>query len=406
MKTTLQTIYCSAIFSTCLLQGEEGYTNYVRMIEIGGSNGAGFVWDLEDADDSAEDFLVDYPAPERGAVFHLSTVQTSPFQDFSLGNAFIGTYLPEAELQLITHDPDSTLLVPQTRADQPFDVRGSVSGLFENGVDVTLADNLIQTAATEVSFESYAQAYDEGANSLPQGQITTTPHTTLALGNGELPSDLVKIETTLNPVNGGRGEESFVVRSLPDGVADGVVLAEVRLRVWPVWSATQSGLISPALLPYEYSGEIPEVVARPTENEELEFDENFVLADGEHGYDTTPPEVTFHWNDLYPTSTIKLIVNDVDKPYPWGGIELQTRHINKDSSHSASLTVTPTEWDAVLGGQGRYAVWMVTETPGIGWEVAGNYDANGDLIGEGGGWIIPINKDRISVRASIQSLAE
>ena len=59
----------------------------------------------------------------------------------------------------------------------------------------------------------------------------------------------------------------------------------------------------------------------------------------------------------------------------------------------------------MLGGQGRYAIWMVTETPGIGWEVAGNYDEDGDLI-ERGGWIIPINEDRISIKASIQSLVE
>ena len=400
MKVALKYIFCSAILSSCFLQGKEGYTNYIRMVEIGDTSSAGFIWDLQDADDQSDDFLVDNGVPESGAVFYLSTIRTSPFQDFALGSALVGAALPMAELELITHDPDTTLLIPQTRADQPFDVTGQVSGLFENTRDFNFSEN--QIAYTDVNFESYAQAYSEGSNSLPEGEITSTAHTTLVLGNGDLPQDLIGITTT---VNGGRGEESFVIRSFGGSEGEGVVLAEARLRVWPVWSASHSGLVSPAFLPYVFDDVIPEPVARPNENEELEFEENFVLAEGEQGYDKTPPAVTFNWYDLYPTSTIKLIVNDVDKPYPWGGIELQTRHFNEDSSHDASLTVTPSEWDAVLGGQGRYAIWMVTETPGIGWEVAGNYDEDGDLI-ERGGWIIPINEDRISIKASIQSLVE
>ena len=59
MKVALKYIFCSAILSSCFLQGKEGYTNYIRMVEIGDTSSAGFIWDLQDADDQADDFLVD-----------------------------------------------------------------------------------------------------------------------------------------------------------------------------------------------------------------------------------------------------------------------------------------------------------------------------------------------------------
>lgn len=402
MKKKTQSILFGSLLAPGVLCGQVGFTNVIEMVELGAEGEAPLLWNMP-GNIAAEgnSVQVDEPVPEAGALFILSTIQASPFQDFFLDQTAVGAYLPKAEIQVKTHDQES--MFPRTRADRPIEVSVEVTGLYDPG-NLDLLPEEIQQAAREVRLQAFSQSYPEGQSSLPGGEVTNAAYAELALvGNGEFPKeegDLVFF-TNLNPSapDLARGEEHFIVRSLDDSGIEGSALDQKRVQVWPVWSGGVSGLTEPELVPYVYDEPIPEIIARL--DGELNADEDFVLGADEIGYEEEPPEVTFTWNDLYPTSTVAIIVNDADIPYPWGGrlVGGTTKQFNEDQSHNHVWTVE--NWDGVFGEQGRYAVWMVTHTPGIGWEVGGNF-INGNL--QEGGWVIPIQRKKITVRASIQSL--
>lgn len=382
-----------------------GFTNHIRVVEMGGSTAAPLLWDIPNVAASGQNVLVDEPIPEGGATFLLSTIQASPFVDYYLAQTSIGAYLPKAELEVITHD--TTSLKPRIRADQPFSVEATVSGLFQPTVNIPSGN--VQQAAREVRLMLFNQDYAEGESSLPGGEITSNAYQELVLeGNGEFPraGDNLTFYSSLNPNNPlkARGEEHVIVRSLDDGGVAGSALDKVEVEVWPVWESEQTGLVPSDFLSYSYSGPL-ENMGTAGEGA-VTPDGDFVPAPGATSYIGVPPDVTFTWKDLYPTSEIAIIVNDADKPYPWGGkVVPGTRFVyNADESFDKTMTVTKEQWQDVFSGPGHYAVWMVTETPGIGWEVGGKTDASGNL--QPGGWLIPISRGKIEVRGTIHSVAE
>lgn len=403
MKLKTQSIVLASVAMQGLLLGEDGFTNVIEMIELGAGDNAPLLWNMPGTIGAEGDnVLVGEPVPAAGALFILSTIQASPFQDWFLDQASVGAYLPQAEVEVITHDTES--VIPMTRADQPIQLKVNVSGLYDSSLG--LPPEAIQQSASEVRLQLFSESYADGEHDLPGGEVTSDAHNELALvGNGEFPQNSgdLTFYTSLNPSapDLARGEEHFVVRSLDDGAVEGVALDQKHVKVWPVWSGGQTGLDSPNLVPYNYSGTIPDIIGRV--DGELAADEAFQLTAGEIGYVTLPPKVIFSWNNLYPTSTVAIIVNDASIPYPWGGrlIESSRRQFAEDTDFPHVEEIEGIEWDGIFGGQGRYAVWMVTHTPGIGWEVGGNHTASGF---QPGGWVIPIERPAISVRASIQSL--
>lgn len=402
MNKKTQSLLGFSLLTSGILSAQSGFTNVIEMVEMGGSDDAPLLWNMPgNIGAEGANVLVGEPVPEAGAIFILSTIQASPFQDWFLDQSAVGAFLPKAEIEIFTHDDTSA--IPSTRADQPIRVQVEVSGLWDSSSSSFLPED-VPLAAEEVRLQLFSQSYGSGETFIPGGEITNPAHSELVLeGNGtfpQTPGDLT-FYTSLNPgaPDKARGEEHFVVRSPNDGGVDGSALDQARVQVWPVWSGGVQGLTDPKLIPYEYSQAVPSIIARL--DGELPADEGFVLGEDEVGYEKEPPEVTFTWNDLYPTSTVAVIVNDADIPYPWGGrlVGGTTKQFNEDGSHDHVWTVE--SWDGIFGGQGRYAIWMVTHTPGIGWEVGGNYSSGGF---QPGGWLIPIQRDRISVRASIQSL--
>ncbi|MGJ8723092.1 MAG: hypothetical protein ACSHYB_00930 [Roseibacillus sp.] len=405
MKLKLKSLVAAGLVMPGLAYGQLGFTNVIEMVEMGHSDEPPLLWNMSGTIE-AEGEGVDAGAyvPEAGAIFILSTIQASPFKDWFLDQAAVGAYMPQAELEIITHDTVS--LKPRTRSDQPIRVNVDVSGLDESG------DEDVQQAAKEVILSLFSESYPEGEFSLPGGEVSSAAHTQLSLeGNGEFPQSAgdLTFYTSLSPSapDQAYGEEHFVVRSLSDGAIEGTALDQERVEVWPVWSSSQTGLQDEAFVPYEYSGVIPTVIGQVAG--ELEADETFQLVDGEVGYEEKPPRVVFNWYNRYPSSEVALIVNDASIPHPWGGRIIQgSRHYHNgdDPEDLDDLIYTHIEehWEGLFSGQGRYAVWMVTKTPGIGWEVGGKTTAAGGL--QPGGWVIPIMREGITVRASVQSLAE
>lgn len=394
-----------------------GFQNIVRMIEPGSAGNGPIIWDLPgDVPANGQDVLIDQPVPENGAVFILRTIEASPFQDWFLDSTAVGAYLPLADIRVSTHDTES--FIPRTRADQPIEVSATVSGLFPGqGVPDVISGllpgngsengNGVQRAAREVRLQRFTQAYAPGEISLPNGEITTEAYGELSLvGNGEFPrqNEQLNFFSNLNPERPekARGEEHFVIRSLADANVESEALDQVAVEVWPVWESSQTGLESPAFLPYNFSGVEDEKTA--LEMGAIEPDENFQSREGEISYDATPPNMTFSWRDLYPSSTVGIIVNDARIPHPWGGrwVGGTKRVFNENASFDYEITVS--DWGDIFAGPGRYGIWVVTHTPGIGWEVGGNFDADGNVVE--GGWIVPIRRPSIEVNGSIHSLSE
>lgn len=381
-----------------------GWQNIVRMIEPGSGENGPVIWDMPgDVPANGQDVLIDQTVPENGAIFVLRTIEESPFNDWFLDSTAVGAYLPVAELRVSTHDTES--FVPRTRADRPFQISATISGLF-NGQG-SPQGNGIQRAATEVRLQRFSQDYAPGENALPNGEITSDAHSEIALeGNGQFPKSAgqlayVSVLNAERPEKA-RGEEHFVVRSLADGTAASEALDQLAVEVWPVWDGFQEGLESPALIPYSFSGIEEEKTA--LEMGSIEPDENFQSRVGEISYDGTPPEMTFTWRDLYPSCTVGIIVSDGKKSHPWGGrwVGGTKRVFNEDDSFDYQTTVS--DWGDIFTGAGRYGIWMVTHTPGIGWEVGGEFDIDGNVTE--GGWTCPIRRPSIELNGSIHSLSE
>ncbi|MDQ8191910.1 hypothetical protein [Roseibacillus persicicus] len=388
------------------LGAQAGYTNVIEMVELSTDDNPPLIWRMPGTVPSqGYDHLIGEPVPEGGAVFILSTIQSQPsFMDWYLDQVAVGTYLPRAEVTVRTHDTESTTL--RVRADRPIELEVTVSGLFEEG-SLEIDPSAVQLAAREVRLQRFSEAYPEHSNSLPGNEVSSPAHTELSLvGNGTFPLDAgdLTFYSTLSPdrPEKARGEEHFVVRSLADAGFAGAALEEVAVQVWPVWGCKMEGMEDPTFLPYEFTGSLGQQVARP--EEPVYPEEDYAGAPDKVTYQGAPPEITFSWYDLYPSTTVGIIINDAAKPYPWGGswVGGTSKVFNEDSCHDYSITVT--DWGEIFSGPGRYAIWMVTYTPGIGWEVGGQYDSNGNLTQ--GGWVVPIARSAIGVRASIMSLNE
>lgn len=407
MNPNFQKILAASLLSCGIAAAQvPGFTNHIRVVEMGGGTGDPMLWDIPNVAATGDNVLVDEPVPEGGATFLLSTIQASPFLDYYLAQTSIGAYLPRAELEVVTHD--TTSIKPRIRADQPFRIQATVSGLFEPTIGIPAGN--VQQAAREVRLLRFKQDYAEGEYSLPGGDISSSAYQELVLeGNGQFPQaggDDLTFYSGLNPNDPlkARGEEHVIVRSLDDGGVAGSALDKVEIEVWPVWEGDQQGLVDSDFVDYSYNGPI-ENMGTAGEGA-VTPDGDFVPAPGMTSYIGVPPDVTFSWRDLYPTSEIAVIVNDADKPYPWGGkVVSGTRFVyNDDQSFDKSLTVTKEQWQDVFSGPGHYTAWMVTQTPGIGWEVGGRMDAAGNL--QPGGWSIPISRAKIEVRGSIHSVAD
>ena len=381
-------------------QNSDSYTNVIEMIELGSGDDGPLLWNMPgNIADRGENVLVGEPVPEAGALFILSTIQQNPFQDWFLDQTAVGAYLPKATMEIVTHDTTAT--VPRTRADQPFNIKVNVEGLYDGGLN--LPPEAIQQAATEVRLQFFKQDYPVGENSIPGGAVTSDAHKEVAFeGNGDFSENSLYTSLSPSAPDKARGEEHFAIRTLNDNGLEGAAIAQAHIEVWPVWSSRQEGLEDPGFLPYSFSGEIPEAVGRL--DGPLEGDESFELSENEIFYDGEPPEMTFYWEDLYPTCCVGVIVTEASQSFPWGGrwVGGTARVFNENGAVSWQHTVT--DWDEIFFDQGRYAIWQVTHTPGIGWEVGGKYDSAGNL--QPGAWIVPIKRDKITVRGSVHSLSE
>lgn len=207
----------------------DDYTFFVRQLQMPDE----VAWDVTIAQaGSRQSPLAINP---NGARFELWTVRSNPLTSYLLDTTYVNSYIPVAQLQITSADPYT--VIPRTRADQPFNVAITVSGM---SVDPTSPD-----AARSVKILRHVQAYngnDNGTNVnrsqatlLSQGSLNNNGTHLLNYPVTSIPgSDRTKV----------RGEERFTVFSLADFQAPESQLVSKFVQVWPLSTVSLNGISS------------------------------------------------------------------------------------------------------------------------------------------------------------------
>jgi hypothetical protein len=289
-----------------------GYSNFIRQVQMP----SGVQWDATVAATGEGSSAL--PLDLGGARFELWTVLDEPLTSYLLDTRFVGAYAPAAEVVIRTEDPYSG--VPRTRADRPFEVEVTVSGLTGGATD--------PAASKAVKLLRHAQSYGDGgvgenldrsqATLLSQAVVSENGTQKLTYTLSSVPSaDLAKIA----------GEERFSVFSLADENAPESQLASRYVQIWPVADASIDG-ISP--------------------NQKIRFE---------------VPQLTFTLNDLYPESQTYAQVYPGEARLGAEGTVIPGSSLNVSDSVPKSRILVMDDYDAVFDTDGIWTLEILTVTP-------------------------------------------
>ncbi len=296
-------------------QAADYYTNFVRQVQLP----SGVIWDVS-VDPSGEQFSPLAIDP-GGARFELWTIQNDPVTVYLLDTKYVGTYVPVADVMIRTEDPyNYTGGIPRTRADRPFVVDVTVSGL--------LSGDEYPDASKSVNLLRHVQSYGAGGT----GQNIDRTQATLIHQVSLVDNAIHRLSYTVSSIPGAdrskvRGEERFSAFSLDDYQAPASQLGSMFVQIWPVADGMISGI---------------------EDGDNLRF---------------SVPDLTVTMNDLYPDSRTYVQI------YP-GGPALGTEgtvisgsgYVVYDSvPHDKTLVID--EWDTMIDASGDYTLELLTATP-------------------------------------------
>lgn len=319
MKTsTLLLIAVLAAPTAVNAQSGAAFTNFVRQVQL---PQPGTVRDV--AVSPTGETLSPLAIDPDGARFELWTIKsTTPPQEFLLAEQYVGTFVPQATLQITSEDPYAT--IPRTRADRPFVVKFTVSGL--------LSDAGAPAAAKSVELLHHVQSYGTGNGVGIDRSLASLIQTTAV--NQNSPANIpfeVNGEIKVPGANLAklRGEERFTVMSLNDYQVPPQVLASQFVQVWPVADGSIAGITPGQLI-------------------------RFAL-----------PNVTLTVKDVYPDSHTYAQVykgglqNGVEGVIVPGSSKVINDTVPQD------LTLVLTGYDSAFneGGDGQWTMELLTVTP-------------------------------------------
>lgn len=256
----------------------------------------------------------------NGARFELWTVKASPLTSYLLDTTYVNSYIPVAQINIITEDPYET--IRRTRADRPFSVDITVSGMS--------ADPDAPEAAKTVKLLHHAQSY--GVNGTGSG-LDRSQASLLSQGSLEN-NGTHNLSYDVNAVPGAvrtevRGEERFSVYSLEDFDAPESQLASEFIQVWPV-----------AYVPW-ITG----------------MEDNDVLRG-------KAPMVKVRLKDLYPDSWTYVQVYPGAPVLGTSGTIVPGSSFLLDSSvPRKGKTIRAKNWDEVIADDGEWTLEVITITP-------------------------------------------
>jgi hypothetical protein len=288
------------------------YTNFIRQVQLP----TGVQWDASVAASGEQNSSL--PIDIGGARFELWTVLSAPLTSYLLDTRYVSAYAPSAEVVIRSEDPYP--VVPRTRADRPFTVDVTVSGL--------LAGASVPGASRAVKLLRHTQSYGPGgvglnldrsqATLVSQAMLSENGTHTLSFTLPSVPSpDLAKAA----------GEERFSVFALADEYSPESQLASRHVQIWPVADASISGL---------------------TEGDKIRFQ---------------VPQITLTYNDLYPESqTYAQVYPGESRPGVEGAIVPGSPRIfNETVPQSRVLVVS--DYDSLFTQDGTWTMEILTSTP-------------------------------------------
>jgi hypothetical protein len=293
------------------------YTNFVRQVQLP----TNVIWDVTVTPESPEGGQLSPLAIDPGgARFELWTVKSDPLTVYLLDTRYVGTYVPMANISILTEDPNTYNAIPRTRADRPFIVDVTTSGLR--------TEDTAPPASKSVKLLRHVQSY--GAGGIGEGidrTQATLIHQVMLTNNA-----VHRLSYAINSVPGAdrskvRGEERFSVFSLADYQAPESQLSSMFVQIWPVADGSIGGITQGELIRFKL------------------------------------PALTITLNDLYPDSRTYA---QVYKGNPQSGVTGTTVPGSGLIVYEAvpqSRVLTVDNWDAAITEDGVWTLELLTATP-------------------------------------------
>ncbi len=290
----------------------DNYTFFVRQLQM--PNEA--AWDVSVAQQGSQQSPL--AINPNGARFELWAVKANPLTSYLLDTTYVNSYIPVAQVNIVSEDPYS--VIPRTRADRPFEVRITVSGMS--------IDPEAPEAAKTVKLLRHVQAYQgnefgatvnrANATLLSQGSLSSNGEHVLSYAVTSIPgADRTKV----------KGEERFSVFSLADYQAPESQLASKFIQIWPLAEYSISGL-----------------------------NEGLVIK-------AAAPTVNVALTNLYPDSYTYVQVYPGEARLGVAGTKVPGAAIVVDSSIPRSETIRLQNWDESIPTDGLWTMEVITVTP-------------------------------------------
>ncbi|MFN4872959.1 MAG: hypothetical protein ACK5JP_04025 [Akkermansiaceae bacterium] len=296
------------------------YTNFIRQVQLPVmSDGSHIQMDVSVP--AAGQIWSPLEINPTGARFELHTVSAVPFASRLIDTRYVGSYVPLAELNIRTEDINSAIV--RTRADRPFYVDYSVSGLYP------AADTTAPASAKSVKFYHHIQSYGAGGDGVNTDRTQATLSSQVYVNENK--SETLTYALTIVPGADRakvRGEERFSIFTLDDYQAPESQLASKTVQIWPVADGTISGI---------------------TDGETIEF---------------ATPTLTIAANDIYPDARIYAQIykgNKRDDGFVGSVVPGSAVAVQEAVPQNRLLSVT--DWDSVLTENGIWTMELLTFTP-------------------------------------------
>lgn len=271
------------------------------------------------------------------------TATTLP-EEHLLDTELVDAYQPAANITIATEDPYP--LAYRTRADRPFSVQYSVSGLLDSSLGVDAATKvLLNHDVKSYSYPIFIDGNFIQSESFYRGYLTSNGVTTTDFAASNLPNR--------DPLKG-IGIEVFTIDALPDYQVPSTRLATATLEVYPVPSCSIAGITSGGI--YE-----------------------------------TMPTLTVTLKDLYPTSTTYLQIYPGEQKLGTAGIVLPDSVVVVNDVTSQDKQVQVANWTSYITEGGKWTIELVSETP-FGVEVIDSIEWTFDNIIELNGQVFSSEK--------------
>lgn len=313
MRLSLKLILCAltAVLSSQAIKAAD-FTFFVRQIQMPDEA----AWDVSVSQQGSQQSPL--AINPNGARFELWTVRSNPLTSYLLDTTYVNSYIPVSQISITSEDPYS--VIPRTRADRPFNVSITVSGMS--------TDPTAPPAALSVKLLRHVQAYsgNENGNSVNRAQATL-------LSQGSLNNNGTHtLNYTLTSIPGAdrtkvRGEERFSVFSLADYQAPESQLASKFIQIWPMSGISITGIASGTVLK------------------------------------SSAPTVNVHLNDLYPDSFTYAQVYKGAPVLGTMGTKIPGASITVDNSVPQNEKIMLKNWDEVIPTDGLWTLEIITVTP-------------------------------------------